>query len=404
MSARGGGFRFDPPPVAFSPELRWVLVRAMGPVGGPVPAGLDGAAALALADRLDLTHRIGARQPPALLHRELGPRLAGRIFARHEAVRRWARGLAELSARVVAKATELGVPAAALKFLALRQEGVAPDGLRRAGDLDILVPAEAAKRLTEGLRHAGLREMGFPAEEHALALADADGRGVEIHWHVPGVGADPATQPVTYESLSRAGVLQPHPSSGFWQPRRHFTAAHLAVHGLVQHGWSPQSYPLFRVVCDLADLGVEPGGSLVEDARPWTAGALAGGELEALVGLAARLRSTDSSSLFEPSEEPDHLLLRHFVAGALDGDYQKSLRLRSFEAAARSGGLGRELLRAAWPTNAQLDLLYGPAPHPASRLLRRLRRPFDLVARTLRYARAALRHRRRDPRGREGER
>jgi hypothetical protein len=389
------GLGFDPPRVAFSPELRWVLVRALGPSGRPAPAGLDGEAALAAADRLDLTHRIGARQPPALLHRELGPRLAGRIFARHEAVRRWAQGLAELSARVAAKAAEAGVPVAALKFLALRLEGVAPDGLRRAGDLDLLVPAEDAKRLAGRLKETGLRELGFPPEEHALALADADGRGVEIHWHVPGVSSEPAGRPATFESLDRAGVLRAHVPSGFLVPQRHVTAAHLAVHGLVQHGWGPQSYPLFRAVCDLADLGIAPAGSLVAGACRWTAGALTPEEFGALARLAARLRSGDDTSLFEPSDEPDHLLLRHFVAGALDADYQQSLRLRSFEAAARRGGLGRELLRAAWPTSAQLDLLYGPAVHPASRFLRRLRRPLDLAFRAVRYARATLRHRRR---------
>jgi hypothetical protein len=193
-------------------------------------------------------------------------------------------------------------------------------------------------------------------------------------------------------------VLRAHVPSGFVLPARHVTAAHLAVHGLVQHGWSPQAYPPLRVVCDLADLGIEPAGSLVEDACGWIAGALTREELGALAGVAARLRSADDGSLFEPSDEPDHLLLRHFVAGALDADYQQSMRVRSFDAAARRGGLGRELLRAAWPTNGQLDLLYGPAVSPASRLLRRLRRPLDLVSRAVRYARAALRHRRRDPR------
>ena len=394
MSGRARGIRFSPPPVPVSPELRWVLLRALGPSGESAPTGIDGQAALDLADRLDLTHRIGARQPAAVLHRELGPRLAGRIFARHETVRRWAQGLAALSERVAARAADLGVPAAALKFLALRLEGLAPDGLRRAGDLDILVPARDVKRLAEGLREIGLRELDFPPEEHALALGDPEERGVEIHRHVPGVSTDTAGQPATYESLDRAGLLQRHAPSGFLLPRRDVLAAHLAVHGLVQHGWSPLAYPLFRMVCDLADLCIAPGTSLLEDARRWTTSQLGRDELEGLACLAARLRSADPALLAEAAAgDPARLLLRHFVAGALDPDYQESLRLRAFAESARKGGLLRHLLRAAWPTEAQLDLLYGPASHPASRLRRRLYRPLDLILRAARYAVAALRHR-----------
>ncbi len=402
MRDRARGIRFRPPPVLFSPELRWVLLRALGPAGEPAPTGIDGQAALAIADRLDLTHRIGARQPAAALHRELGPRLAGRVFARHETVRRWAQGLAALSERVAARAADLGVPAVALKFLALRLEGVAPDGLRRAGDLDILVPARDVKRLAEGLREIGLRELDFPPEEHALALADPDERGVEIHRHIPGVSSDPAGQPATHESLDREGLLRRHAPSGLLLTRRDVLAAHVAVHGLVQHGWSPHAYPLFRIVCDFADLGIGPATSLLEDAHRWTASQLSREELEALACLAARLRSADPALFAEAvAGDPASLLLRHFVAGALDPDYRESLRLRAFAEGARKGGLLRQLLRAAWLTDAQLDLFYGPAGHPASRLLRRLYRPLDLAIRAVRYALAALRHRRRAPLERE---
>lgn len=398
MTERARAIRFTPPPVLFSPELRWALLRAFAPPDEPCPGEMDGTAALHVADRLDLTHRIGARQPAALLHRELGPRLAGRVFARHEAVRRWAQGLAALSERVAAKAAQLNIPVVALKFLALRLEGVAPDGLRRAGDLDLLVPAAETKRLAEGLGQIGLRELDFPPEEHALALADDDGRGVEIHWHVPGVSTDPEGRPASFEDLEREGLLQAPAASGFLLARRDVLVAHLATHGLVHHGGNPDAYPILRMVCDLADLGIEPGAPVLEGAHRWTASQMEREELEALARLVVRLRSADPTLLAEAAAaDPEGLLLRHFLAGALDSDYQASLRLRSFRESIRKTSLLRQVLRAAWPTNAQLDLLYGPAETPTTRLLQHLRRPFDLLGRLLRYAAATARLKRQAP-------
>ncbi len=391
LRSRPGPFlRFDPPGCAVPPSLRWALVRAFGPVGQAWPAPPSGHEALDVARRFDLAARIGGRHPLASLAAEVGARTASAFTLEHEAARRAAALLGELGAEVARVAASLGLPIVLLKFAALRASGRVADGLRVAGDVDVLAPPDRAAALAAALGTLGMTPAGFPGEAHQLPqLHDESGRRVEVHVHVPGVHVSPGAPPATIDALASNRLLQRTGLPGECSvPLPHVMTAHAVVHGLAQHGFAPDAYPALRLVGDLIALGAhEEGGALVRAALPLVAAEVAPDEMEAAVALATRLARADAT-LFEPGPSLDATLLRHMAAGRLDEDYGRSLRLRG------RGALGGSLARAARAlvlTDAQIDVVYGPPRSRLGYLGRRLARPFDLVRRAVRYAAAAAR-------------
>jgi len=385
--------RFRPPFLAPSGDARWVLRRAFGPGGRGAPPD-DPDAAVELAYRLDLAHRIAARQPASALRAEVGLRPAGRLFARHETIRRRAGALAAAAEPIASAAAAGGIPLVALKFLALRLDGLAPDGVRRAGDLDFLVRDSDLGRSVAFLAELGYHDAGFPPSDHAVHLVDDSGLAIDLHRQLPGVRLAPGAEPAGLSDLERAGLLVPARGSPLRLPCRDVTVAHLAVHGLVHHGWTARGYPFLRMVADLADLGVGPGDGTTQRACRWIQDELAGDEVEGLARLVARLRAGDEDllALARPGEA-DAILLRHFLACAIDDDYARSLKLSA--AAHRGAGgprsIGAALTRAVFVTDAQIDLLYGRPRHRWGYVAWRLFRPVDLMLRALRYAHADLR-------------
>jgi hypothetical protein len=349
-----------------------------------------------LAYRLDLAHRIAARHGGDELYAEIGLRPAGRLFARHETILRRAAAQAAAAARIAADADAHGIPLVALKFLALRLDGVAPDGVRHAGDLDFLVHERDLGRLATLLAGQGYRNPGYPFREgdHAIHLEHDSGPAVELHRHLPGVRLAPGAEPARLSDLDEAGLLVAAPGSSVRLPCRDVLVAHLIVHGLAQHGWSARSYPHLRMVADLADLGVRPHDAAVERAHRWIGDELTQAEVEALVRLVARLRDGDEGPLEQASpDEAEAVLLRHFVAAEIDDDYASFLRLKS---AFRGGpasprSLWVEIASTLFLSDLQIDLIYGLPRRRWGYLGWRLYRPIDLVVRSLRYAWAALR-------------
>ena len=328
----------------------------------------------------------------------MGGRAAAAFKLEHEAARRKAVLLGGLTADVATAAAGLGLPIVLLKFAALRASGRVADGWRGAGDVDVLVASARSHALAEALGTVGLRDAGFPGEAHQLPqLRDADGRAVEVHVHLPGLRLRPGGPMATADALAAAGLLQRLDLPGECSlPLLHVMAAHALVHGLAQHGFAPGGYPAFRLVGDLIALGAhEDGGPIATAALPFVADEVAPDEMAAAVALAARLARGDAA-LFEEAGTPEAVLLRHFVAGILDGDYRRSLRLHGL-AGERGGlvGLVRAARNALVLTDAQIDVVYGPPRWRLGYLGRRLVRPFDLAWRAARYAAAGARVRRR---------
>ena len=311
-------------------------------------------------------------------------------------------GFGELTTASWRRLPPLGVPVVLLKFAALRAGGFVADGLRVAGDVDALAPPDRARCLAEALGPQGLTPAGFGDTPHHLAsLRDADGRGLDLHVHVPGLHVGRGF-PATCADLVEAGLLRRTGLPGeCFLPCLPVLVAHAVVHALSQHGYAPHVYPPLRLVGDLLDLGAAADdGELARTALPFVEDEVTAAETAAAVALSRRLGEGDAD-LFEASSttSPEGLLLRHLVAGLLDDDYRSALRLRKLQALGRRAKgpgervavLAKHAWRALLLTDAQIDVLYG---RPRSRLGyvgRRLARPFDLAGRAARMVVGSLR-------------
>lgn len=383
--------RFRPPRLAIPPEVRWMLLRAFGPAGAPFPAAIDPEKALGLARLFEVSARIAARQGRERLAAEMGPEAAAG-FARDRTAAA-ASGLRLMAAvrQVAEAAARLGVPLAVLKFAALEGTGLLAGGSRGACDIDVLAPVERAEELQRALAGDGCRVSGMPGMEHQLPpLSAPSGAVVEIHRHLPGVriGGGPSA---TFEALAREGLLvpladQPGRCSA---PSPEVQAAHVLVHGLGQHGYWPASYSLLKMVADLLDLGAE---ALTPRALAWTEKDVPVAEAEALRRLCRRLAAGEDPERWDGAEEA---LLRHILAGRLDPEYGRALRLGLFQPVPsdrpRPVQLARSVLDAVFLTDAQIDAVYGRPRNRLGYWGRRLARPFDLLLRLGTYGVARLR-------------
>ena len=383
--------RFRPPPLTISLEIRWMLLRAFGPEGAPFPGALDAEKALRLARRFEVSARIAARQGRERLAAEMGPEAAAGFLRDRTAAA--ASGLRLMAAvrQVAEAAASLGVPLAVLKFAALEGTGLLAGGSRGACDIDVLAPGGRAEDLQRALAGAGYRVSGMPGMEHQLPpLSAPSGAVVEIHRHLPGVRIGGGAS-ATFEALDREGLLAPLPD----QPGRcsapvpEVQAAHALVHGMGQHGYWPASYSLLKMVADLLDLGVE---ALTPRALAWTARDVPAFEAEAVRRLCLRLAAGEG---LEGWDGPEEILLRHMLAGRLDSEYGRALRLGLFQPVPsdrpRPLQLARTLLDAVFLTDAQIVAVYGPPRTRLGYLGRRIARPFDLLWRLGSYGLARLR-------------
>jgi hypothetical protein len=451
------GVRFHPPALALGPAVRWMLLRAFGPVGaaggggGGGAAGLAGTggsaapaveaqAVLALCRRFELSCRVAARQGRARLAAELGAAAADG-FARDQAA---AAGgglrIVALAEKVAAAAAQLpapGVRPVFLKLAALELGGLLAAGSREGCDLDVLVPAGRAAELQQTLVGAGFRASPMPRYEHQLAALESADGVVEVHRMLLGVRVA-GKRSATAEDLDREGLLQALPAlAGHTAavPEPAVAAAHALVHGIAQHGWTPHAYSLLKMIADLVDLGFAgpAGPELAGFAARWIARDVAAEEVEAArrlcTALAAGAGPAESAgatraamaaagaartagaaggdlAAWETSRAPEAALLRHALAGRLDPGYEESLRLALFRRVPtdvpEAVRLARAVAGTVWLSRAQIDALYGPPRRRLGYLGRRLRRPLDLLARLGRYGLHAWKVRRRRPAPGEG--
>lgn len=361
-----------------------MLLRAFGPAGAPFPGTVDPPGVLAMARRFELSARIAARQGRERLAAELGPEAAEAFVRDRRTAAAVGLRLQAAARRVAEVAAPLELPLAFLKFMALETTGVLAAGSRDACDVDVLAPEDRTGELWRALVAAGWTSSGLPDAEHQLpALKDPEGGVVEIHRLLPGVRLEGGSS-ATFAALDRLGLLAPLPPSPIDWPGRatvpapEVQAAHVLVHGLGQHGYWPASYSLLRMVADLIDLD-----ALTDRAAGWVEKDVPAAEAEAVRRLCACLTA---------GEDPggtEEVLLRHMLAGRLDPDYEKSLRLGLFQSQptdrSRPAQLVRLVLGAVFLTDAQIDVLYGRPRTRLGYLGRRLARPFDLLARLGRY-------------------
>jgi hypothetical protein len=401
--------RFEPPPLETPEALRWVLVRALGSPDTPATPPSDGVLALSLARGAALAALVGSRHSLKTLAGEVGPRAAAGFVLEHESAWRAEEALLQALPLLAESASAAGTPVVLLKFAALKVAGHAAPGTRTAGDVDALVSPESAPAVASGLAALGFEETGFRDGHHQLPmLRDGQGRKVEIHRYIPGVrvagtGARAAVRALQdSDGLRSVARVGPEGMESWNVPTRALLLAHAIVHGIAQHGFTPQVYPLFRMMADLVMLrGSEEDLASV---HRWIAGEVSETETRAALVLAERLARADQA-LFEPAAHPppETVLLRHLTATLVDQDYARSLRLGWPGHSLGQPGL-MERARSAWKaialTDVQIDAIYGPPRARWGYLGRRLARPFDLVWRTARYGLSRLRVRFRNRRSR----
>ncbi len=338
MSATG--FRFDPPEVAASPALRWVLARAYAS-GDTALGETEGGAAVELAQHLALAARIASLQPQERLAGELGPEGAAQLKRQRALAVAQEMRLGAALAAVDTAAADLRIPYAPLKGQALVLGGFAPDGRRPSSDLDLLVPEARLDLLQKELLRRGFVESGEAYEHQAAGLRHPEGGLVELHRVIPGVRLSPKRS-ATYDVLLAAGLIGPpagsvgfRPKGDLRLPRRELLTAHALVHAIAQHGLAPAVFPGFLFFGDLVDLAFRGSGgrAALASIAPWIEAEVSFEEASAALDLATALAAGDES-LFAgtgKSRSPARLLLDHFYAGVVDPAYAMSLKKRLLE-------------------------------------------------------------------------
>jgi putative nucleotidyltransferase-like protein len=383
------GLRFRPPAVSFTPELRWVMLRAFGPIETAAPKEVDLTVATDLAARLGVASRIGARARRASELAE-APAISGelaRASAQAAATQLRAR---ESAAEVAAAAADAAVPCCFLKGLALEASGALLPGGRPLADVDVLVPVDAAARLGAALARRGFQPGAGEEYPHQLpAFHHSQLGSVEVHRHLPGVAVPPSSRFATFDDLAVASWLVPWPeiSPSASRPAPHVVVAHALAHALAQHGFSPSAYPQLRLLADLIDLGVagDDGESLLAAALPLVERWVAAEEVDA-AGEACRLLATGQLTDLD-GDTPAILLLRHMLAGALDDRYREALKLDALadllHEGTRLAGWWAAARQALILSPAQVDRIYGRQRSRWGYLRWRLLRPLDLMRRWL---------------------
>lgn len=383
--------RFRPPPVEPTPELSWVLHRAFAKPELPVPPPRDPTSAVDIALRFDLAARIGSRTAPNTLKAEIGS-LADEITrACHLTAANSLRY--EITLRQVAGlAASRGINLVILKGSAISLLGISAPGARSFSDLDILVPVDRILELRTSLVAAGWTLSALDGCEHQEAPLTHPALGmIELHRCVPGVRPPGSRRSFDARALLDARVTQALPAFDgvVHAPDRAILIAHALEHGLVQHGYAPASYPLFRLLGDLLDLTARHDQLL--EARQFLRD-FDSDDFESVSSLLAVLESGTGFAL--PAGSPLSLL-RHFVAGALNPAY--ALGLKADPRSLRSpSDLPLPLATLRWVfnsvvlTRAQVEAIYGRPKRLGGYAARQLLRPFDLVLRLGRAVGARL--------------
>jgi hypothetical protein len=383
------GIRFQPPNVTFGPEVRWVLLRAFGPVEQEFPGTMDPATARSLAGTLGLCPRIGSRAGEERLTSELEVEGAREFTIASAASEAQALRLVQVAHEVAGVAADGGIPVVLLKFAALRLSGAVSAGSRSAADLDVMVSPGRVGALSGALQSGGFTALAVPdSDQHLAPLVHGSGVVVEVHRYVQGVCLGAPRRFATVDELVSGGlvVAASELPGECMIPSKEVLTAHAIVHGVAHHGRKPLEYPLFRMVADVIDLGFASadGETVLEEITPWLEREVSPEETRALRTLCMGLSVADEK-LFAPASQsrPEVALLHHLVAGATDRAYAQSLQVSAFFGRVshlpHPIAVGRALWHALFLNRAQVEKIYGPQSSRMAYLRRQMLRPLDLL-------------------------
>ena len=333
-----------------------------------------------LARRLDVDHRVVDRIPREQLHAELGDEAAKELVRRHLLAAGNAVEHEAICRLVAGVADELESSCIFLKGAALLLGGFVGVGRRTMGDVDVLVCRERAQDFRNALVARGCTELvgeETETEMPPLVLAGSTA-SVDLHLAVRGLRLGGGGFASHAEVTSRGVEPAPGVSGGHGLvPSRDVLIGHALVHGLVQHGMAPDTYPLCRMLSDLHDLGLDDGSRFIADGYWMIAEEVRELEVEAAAGLLRRLERGESPEVVMTGEGGESRLLRHVVLGSLETSYSRSLRwqhlTRPMSSSSRAQALWRKMVRRLRIPAAALERRYGPAETRLQRVGDRVR-------------------------------
>jgi len=401
----GKPFSFRPTAAEISPEFRWFFIRALGPPGIELDFAPNEQRLLALGAEMDLPARVAARTPSEILRAELGAETVEVFVEWHEATALQVAGLLQLAQHVGAVAETMAIPLVCLKGVALEMLGILNPGQRPMGDLDILVPAERATELMHALLERGWVDalpgvVRGPGNHHLSPLRDRHGRILEIHTFIKGFKSENRKE-FGFQHLEAAGLLLKAPGLGALShlPSLEFCAAHLLVHGLIQHGPRKHGYAPLRLLCDLQDLrwSEEQWGSFLNGAFSMVENELDRRDVEEILALLRRVQAGEDPMLIQHTGGEGAQILAHYVAlfhtKDYSNDYDGLLRFRNIMAK-KPAEFIPFLKRNVFISSSRLRKALGEETRSFDILLWHLKRPFRLIMRFLRWSYRVLRRRR----------
>jgi len=373
-----------------------VLLRAFGPLERAWSEPLDLDEVWRLAGAFDLVSRIAGRLGPDVLCREVGEEPAGKWLRAYRLTAASNLQFMAFAGKLAGVAKGLGIPVAFLKGTALGLSSVVPLGWRAACDIDLLVPPDRLEELRAALVGEGFVSSKLPGHEHQMPpLHHPSGLMVELHRHIPGLRLNGGRSSATFDDLEKLGLLErgAEVPKGSFLPVKQVLVAHCLVHGLVQHGPAPSSYPPFRAIADLIDLGFG------DEAEPLPAtfrlDRLDGEAVETTRKLVRHLMQGVTPDLVT-GETPQSRLLRHFIVGATEERYRESLKanprfLPGLSDKSAPLAFLSAVFHALFITRPEVDAIYGRQKNSAGYLYRQIMRPADLLVRAVRYSIQAVR-------------
>ncbi len=384
--------RLSPPLLEVSPELLWVLSRALAPAGAWTSPPVDPRQAWRLARALDMACRIGWRVPRSQLVTEVGEEIANRFASAYHDAAASAMVINAVAVEVAERLYRAGVAAVLLKSNALVLAGFTQVGARRFTDVDVLVPGDQAQQARALLQADGYSCADRWDGAHQLSSLYHPSRVmVEIHTRVKHMRLARGGGWARFEDLQRAGHLRPlaHPA-GAMVPAPAFLAGHALIHGLVHHWRQVGDYPLMRLLGDLDDLSMHwrDESPLAEAVQPWLAAERVEAEGRAVLEVGDLLAPGGDAAGFGRSDRlGDNLFLRHVLASQFDRAYQDAVRAVAIfwvdNNRSWTGALARKVRNRLFLADASMARRYGRGRGRGRQALLRLLRPGELLFKSI---------------------
>lgn len=150
----------------------------------------------------------------------------------------------------------LGIPTIFLKGAHLLLTKRTKLGYRSVADIDILVPEESAFKFFKFLLEKGFKSSKNPREDLHLPVLFDKFCGVEIHKKIPFLRLKGEKDFINFDQIEKNFGLDFVENNGekFFVLSEKCFIAHLFVHSLFHHYYSPHLYPFTRFFTDISDL------------------------------------------------------------------------------------------------------------------------------------------------------